>query len=249
MFSSDIYGYKKEEVDKFIDSLKTEHEKALMEEKLKVLDAERKVLEIKNKAQEIENREKNILNVLETYRKAQNEGNRNIDILRGEQLKMVYNHLQAFLVELNNKCPGVLLNNSYKKLVNEIEIILASTQEKVDEVVETGTTNDPMRLLLSKMQGKKVQDTLPKEVKEVKIERTDSKERTSLIKPVTEMQLNEDDKYDNLVDKFLNSKPEEPLVRKPVNSGFDLKEAVNPTEDLSEIMKAFDFYSNGDNEG
>ena len=30
---------------------------------------------------------------------------------------------------------------------------------------------------------------------------------------------------------------------KPNDSGFDLKEAVNPTEDLDDIMKAFDFYN------
>ena len=31
----------------------------------------------------------------------------------------------------------------------------------------------------------------------------------------------------------------------PNESGFDLKEAVNPKDDLSEIMKAFDFYPDG----
>ena len=64
MFSSEIYGYNKNEVDKFISNLKAEHEKALMEEKLKVLEAEKKVLETKNKAQEIENRSKNIFSLL-----------------------------------------------------------------------------------------------------------------------------------------------------------------------------------------
>ena len=29
----------------------------------------------------------------------------------------------------------------------------------------------------------------------------------------------------------------------PNESGFDLKEAVNPKDDLEEIMKAFDFYN------
>ena len=59
-----------------------------MEEKLKVLEAEKKVLETKNKAQEIENRSKNIFSLLESYKKAQAEGSRNIDVLRGEQLRM-----------------------------------------------------------------------------------------------------------------------------------------------------------------
>ena len=249
MFSSDIYGYNKSEVDKFISNFKAEHEKALMEEKLKVLEAERKVLEVKNKAQEIENREKNILSVLESYRKAQAEGSRNIDVLRGEQLRVVYSHLQAFLVELNNKCPGVLVNSSYKKLIMEIETILASTQAKKDEIISTGTENDPMRVLLSKMQGKKVQET----PREIKIERNNLKEvkekereHASLIKPVVDMQLNEEDNFDTLVDKFLNTQPpeEQPKSLKIQSTGFDLKEAINPKEDLSEIMKAFDFYSN-----
>ncbi len=251
MFSSDIYGYNKVEVDKFISNFKAEHEKALMEEKLKVLEAERKVLEVKNKAQEIENREKNILSVLESYRKAQAEGSRNIDVLRGEQLRVVYSHLQAFLVELNNKCPGVLVNSSYKKLIMEIETILASTQAKKDEIISTGTENDPMRILLSKMQGKKVQEA-PKEIKiergSLKDNKEPMREHTSLIKPVVDMQLNEDDNFDNLVDKFLNTQPPEqqPKSLKIQSNGFDLKEAINPKEDLSEIMKAFDFYSNNE---
>ena len=29
----------------------------------------------------------------------------------------------------------------------------------------------------------------------------------------------------------------------PNETGFDLKEAINPKEDLDEIMKAFDFYN------
>ena len=57
------------------------------------------------------------------------------------------------------------------------------------------------------------------------------------------------DKFENLVDKFLITKPEEiePRSMKIQSSGFDLKEAINPKDDLSEIMKAFDFY-NDDNQ-
>ena len=225
MFSSEIYGYNKEEVDKYIDSLKSLHEKSIMEEKLKVLESERKMLEIKKRTQEIENREKNILEVLNTYRRAQAEGNKNIEELRNEQLRMVYVHLQTFMRELNNKYPGVLLNSNYKKLITEIETILSSTQSKNDEMFETGTENDPMRVLLSKMQGKKVQES----PKEIRIERSDSRDRTSLIKPVTQMELTKDDKYDNLVDKFLDSAPpeEQPKSLKIQSSGFDIKEAIN----------------------
>lgn len=244
MFSSDLYGYNKNEVDEYITKLKADNEKALMEEKLKVLESERKLLDIKNKTQEIEQREQNILSMLENYRKAQTEGNRNIEVLRGEQLRMVYVHLQSFLQELNVKCPGILVNNSYKRLVNDIETILSSTDAKKSESVAREKETDPMRILLNKMQEKKIQEN----PREVRIERNVDRERPSQIKPVTDMKLEKDDKYDTLVEKFLNSKPpeEQPKSMKIQSSGFDLKEAINPKEDLSEIMKAFDFYSSDD---
>ena len=118
--------------------------------------------------------------------------------------------------------------------------MLAKNDAKRDEIIEIGTENDPMRLLLLKMQDKK---TLASP-KEVKVER--AVERPSQIKPVCEMELNEGDKYDSLVDKFLSTRPDEPRVNTIQSSGFDLKEAVSPTQDLSEIMKAFDFYNPDD---
>lgn len=247
MFSSEIYGYNKKEVDDYIANLKSDHERVLMQEKLKILEAEKKILDIKKKTQDIENREQTILNVLESYKKAQAEGTRNIEVLRAEQLRMVYLHLQNFLQDLNTKVPGVLLNSNYRKLISNIEAILENSDVKKEEFVGAGTESDSMRILLSKMQEKKTQES----PKEVRIERNSYiKDKPSQIKPVTEMKLDENDNYDNLVDKFLNSQPPEqqPKSLKIQSSGFDLKEAINPKQDLSEIMKAFDFYSDDDEE-
>ena len=247
MFSSEVYGYNKKEVDEYISRLKAEHERALMQEKLKILEAEKKILDIKKRTQEIETREQTILNVLESYKKAQAEGTRNIEALRGEQLRMIYLHLQSFLQDLNTKVPGVLLNNNYRKLISEIETILDKTESKKEEFVGAGTESDSMRILLSKMQGKRTQEA----PKEVKVERNPYiNNKSSQIKPVTEMELDDNDNYDNLVDKFLNSQPPEiqPKSLKIQSTGFDLKEAINPKQDLSEIMKAFDFYSDGEEE-
>ena len=58
--------------------------------------------------------------------------------------------------------------------------------------------------------------------------------------------------YENLVDKFLDSDEKVPdtfarILNVPdyaKNQGaFDLNEAINPKEDLEEIMKSFDFYN------
>ncbi len=241
MFSTDFNGYNKKEVDAYIANLKADYEKTLMEERLKVLDGERKILEMKRRAQEIDAKEKNIATMLESFKKYQEDGNRNIEVLRAEQLRMVYQQIVDFLEKLNERDPGLLLNSGYKKLLAEIRVIIDSNESKQQQNIETGTENDPMRLLLSKMQGRRVQDN----PREVKIERID---RTPFIKPVTQMQLNENDNYDNLVDKFLDTKPpeEQPRAMKIQSSGFDLKEAINPKDDLSEIMKAFDFYGGDD---
>ena len=247
MFSYEFNGYNKKEVDSFISSLKAEHERKTMEERLKVLEAERKMLDMKNRSIELEKRQNKIISALETYKKTQAEGKRNIEVLRGEQLKVIYLHLQSLLENLKRKYPSIIQDSNYKTLSRDIETILKSTEEKKNEIISARNENDPMRMLLNKMQEKKVDKP-----REVQIERTnfDKIERSSSqIKPVTDMQLDDDDDYDNLVDKFLNTAPieEEKEPIKLQSSGFDINEAINPTQDLSEIMKAFDFYTGDDN--
>ena len=70
------------------------------------------------------------------------------------------------------------------------------------------------------------------------------------IKPISKLKIDGDEDYENLVDKFLTSDDEEYstnayskiLLEKQKNDGFDLREAVTPTENLDEIMKSFSFY-------
>lgn len=246
MFSTEFNGYNKQEVDNQIASLKAQHEKALMEERLKVLEAEKNMLALKNKYVEMERREQKLIAIIKGVKKLQIEGNRNIDVLRGEQLRVIYSRMQSFLQDLIDRYPSIALNSSYKKLIADIESVIDKTNAKKDEIVSTGTENDPMRILLSKMQEKKVQDS----PREVRIERVDRVyDKPSQIKPVTSMTLEENDNYDNLVDKFLNTQPEEQQEKtvKFQSNGFDLKEAINPKDDLEEIMKAFEFYSKDDN--
>jgi cell division septum initiation protein DivIVA len=89
------------------------------------------------------------------------------------------------------------------------------------------------------------------------------------IKPITNLTLTREDEYDNLVDKYLsvnniesesfaNNAYAKQLTKKkkknalgypePNETGFDLKKALNPTEELSEIMKAFDFFDDANDE-
>ena len=244
MFSNEFNGYNKKEVENFISSFKAEYEKKLMEERLKVLEAERKMLEMKNKSIDIDRKQNKIMDALASYKKMQAEGSRNIEVLLGQQLKVIYVHLQNLLDSLEDKYPEIIYDKNFKTITKDMESILEKTQSrKNNELIGAGTENDSMRILLSKMQEKKVDKP-----REVQIERVsfDKTERgPSQIRPVCDMQLDEDDDYTNLVDKFLNTAPEEEIKEhiQIQSSGFDLKEAINPKQDLSEIMKAFDFYS------
>ena len=84
-------------------------------------------------------------------------------------------------------------------------------------------------------------------------------DKAPLIKPIYEGDNMGKGEFENLADKFL-SEDSEPnnayanIITSKVRavpdvneSGFDLKEAINPKEDLDEIMQAFDFYHGDDN--
>lgn len=210
MFSIEINGYNKNEVDTFIQKMKTSYEAKLMEEKLKVLDSEKRLLDLKNERVEIENKEKNIMNalsVIEKAKKFQEEGSKNFN-------KLIMDKLELLLRELNLRFPQLRRDQNFEDLMSEFTKMMQSYKNNMDTMSDITrpiySENDSMRLLLNKMQDyKKVQEP-PKEV------------------------------HISTVPKTLKDYPVS-------ESGFSFEEALNPTENLEEIMKAFDFY-NQDNE-
>lgn len=209
MFSQEFNGYKKSEVDAFIQRMRASYEARLMEEKLKALDSEKKVLDLKNERNEIENKERNImtaLNVIEKAKHFQEDGAKNF-------YKLLMQKVELLLTELDLKFPQLKKDKDYNDLMDEIFEMLDSYKSQLDKPTDIThpiySENDSMRMLLNKMQDyKKVQES-PKEV------------RIVINKKVPDV----------------HTVPDE-------ESGFDFDEALHPTEDLAEIMKAFDFYNN-----
>ncbi len=238
MFNTEINGYNKREVEEFIAKLKAEYEAKVMEEKLKVLESEKKLLDYKS----IETREKNIMSALDMFRKYEDEGKRNLTELKVRQLRMVYGQIEIMFQELSIEYPGIDKNSSLRKISDDINKIIEQFEasERAGLTNPIKTENDSMRMLLNKMQSYRSGQENPREVR---IDRVGEK---NMIRPVTDMTLEENDNYSNLVDKFLDTKPKEEPKRSFQSSGFDLKEAINPKDDLTEIMKAFDFYSGDD---
>ena len=210
MFQQEVYGYNKEEVDKYIQSMRSSYESKLMVEKLKVLEAERKLLESKNERNQIESKEKNIinaLNVIEKQKKFQEEGSKKIYAL-------VVSKLEVLINELELKFPQFKRDKSYSNILEEFSNIVESFKKEVgtpNVVRQVNSENDSMRALLNKMQEYRKTKDAPKEV------RIETKKKKDVFVPA--QQIPDGD------------------------SGFSFEEALNPTEDLEEIMKAFDFYN------
>ena len=79
--------------------------------------------------------------------------------------------------------------------------------------------------------------------------------KKDMIRPISNTVINKGEKYENIVDKFLceddgdlkDNAYSKVFLAKEKNDGFDLKEAVNPTENLEDIMKSFSFYNDDEN--
>lgn len=242
MFSTEFNGYNKEEVDKYIARLKAEHEASLMEERLKVLASEKKIMELKKKSSEIETKEKSIMSALDAFKRFQDEGNNNIKTLHYEQMKMINDEIHSLFKEISVQFPGIQTLDTFKGIFGDLERILDQAQTPTRITSLTQTDNDSMRILLTKMQGHRREQESPKEVRIVRVE---DLPRRNQIRPIYDGKVEDGEDYQTLADKFLSTKPDEENHRsiKQQDSGFDLKEAINPKDDLAEIMKAFDFFN------
>ena len=206
MFSEEFNGYKKSEVQNFINRMKASYEAKLMEEKLKVLDAEKKVLDITNERIKLENKEKNIMNTLNIIEKAQQfqeEGSKNIYKLIKGKLEILIQELEIKFPQLKKDQTFVRNLNEFKKILNSLE----NNQKQISVNNPINSENDSMRILLNRMQEYKKSNpaTAPKE-----------------------LHITTNKAPQHIPDG---------------ESGFSFEEALNPTQNLEDIMKAFDFYN------
>ena len=261
MFKTEKNGYSKSEVDSYIKKIVTDHDREIMDYKMKNLELEKKILEErpdKNSANEFAEA---LTNAMEKAKQIETSW-RNIYKLKIQQLDLLYNRFQTLFTEALEKYPQLENIGNIKNVIDEFKsAVKLAMQEDFDTEITAPvqTDNDTIRRLLSKMAnyGKEQDD-----IKVVKVKRRrnikDGKkdiyfEEKSNIKPIADVELAQNENYDSPLEKFLQEESQEHSYDKflsknpnnslePNESGFDLKEAVNPTEDLEEIMKAFNFY-------
>lgn len=272
-FSTAKNGYNKDEVLNFVQEL----EQKLEEKSQQIYMLEQELENYRANVEEINKKGENIsiaLTAAVEKAKQIEKSSYNVYSLKIQELEILYARWEKVLNELVDKYPNLDEIDNVKRLMKEFKNSIKSSLKEdfrfinVQNVVTPAT--DPMRALLSKMNSyldkqiesnkkvktsKRVRKQLPKDMK-TKQSELNKLEEKSMIKPIYNSKIEDGEKYDSLVDKFLteNAIPDSAYANKIASkvtvmpgiseSGFDLKEAVNPKDDLEEIMKSFDFFKN-----
>ena len=264
-FASERNGYKKQEVDTYIESL----QKELLQWKNRCLKAESDYFSIKEKQEEIRVNGENIAIALTAAIEKAKQievSSKNVYKLKIQQISILYDRWEMLLNEMINKYPDLEDSHNIKTMLNDfkksIENVLRQDIQNDNSAISSD--NDTMRILLAKMSNYSAET---KEPKVKKIERKpvsrDLKngqtelnriEEKSMIKPISSLELDKNENFETLADKFLTQEDDSSIkytnflsknsdgCRDSNENGFDLREAVNPKENLDEIMKSFDFF-------
>ena len=262
-------SYNKKEVDEYVSSL-NQRIKSLEAANQRL---ESELREFKNKEKEIADKGKSIsLALTAAVEKAKQieKSSNNVYKLKIQQIGLLYSKWEKLLNEIIDQYPQVEQVENVKQLLHDFKESIKSTLKEDFQLTSitspVQTDNDTIRLLLGKLTSyskdaeepkktvKVERKQLPKDMKNSQTELSRIEDKAPLIKPIYNSTL-ENSKYENLADKFLqddtdtNSAYANIITSKTravpeVNeSGFDLKEAINPKEDLDDIMKAFDFFN------
>lgn len=226
-FSLERKGYNRQEVDSYIEAIVTDYEMRLSEQKNRIFSLKDE-LEKKSTMPSDKDLMSSLLTAVERAKVIENSS-KNIYELENKKLLLIYSKMEKILQDesmYNDE-------NARKNLLKLIQDSRASLENSIVEHqknIESVTSTDPIKKLLTKMTRGRV-------------ENKDLRPKTSLEKSDYNRYLLEDNvrpngsNFENIMFNVKNEKKEEA-------DHFDLKEAVNPKEDLEEIMKAFDFYNN-----
>lgn len=253
-------GFNKEEVIAFID----EKDEEISSLKKQIVDMNRELENYRSRDKALKEKEQNIsIALTASVEKAKQieQSSANVYKLKIEQLEILYSRWEKVLNEIVDKYPALDETDNVKKLLSEFK---AAIKSNLNEDFRFNTTKgmdvlskDPMRALLNKLNSslsnqldnskiirtdKRPRKPIPKDMQNKQSELSRLTEKSEMIKPVYENKYKEKNNAASVIDKFLTDKKENNGDIQVEPSGFDFKEALNPKEDLDEIMKSFDFF-------
>jgi len=255
-------GYSQLEVDNYISRLKNDYETKLSEQK-------DRIFYLKDQLDKITNSSDNelmtsLVSAVEHAKLIENSS-RNIYELETKRLQLLYSRMEE---KLDSSGP-----ENYSRLKRDLLTLIEDCKKSLNhnltmqkQNLSAINTEDPVRRLLSKMimmkkaEKEPSEDAPKKEVFKEEKPKNQKQEKPQQPQPKKVEKTNEfseflkDDveevgnNFENIMFKNNDKKPKSVITADlyyptPNESGFDLKEAVNPKDDLEEIMKAFDFYN------
>ena len=255
-FETEKHGYNKSQVDRYIANLNISSSQVQEEQKARIknLVSENESLKIKLGA--YKNKEdlisKALIDAMARAKKIE-ENSSKIYELEIQKLRLLYNKYKTLLDNLieSNACLEVVdsVTKYAKNFKQGINKVLSSQNERVHI---TQNADAKMRELLTRMNNvvtDRENSFVVSAGAQVQAESVSEAQHQSNIKPICNINLEKSDNFENLVDKFLdldeggseeNAFANELLNKEKKTNGFDLKQAINPTESLEDIMKDFD---------
>jgi len=253
-------GYDVEQVDNFINKLTLKYEEKLSEQKDRVFSLKNELAVINERLENYRDKDKQISQALifavEKAEQIESKASKLYD-LEVKRLRLLYSQWQEMIKKL-----------ATQNLSKDITIDLASFTQTITEVLEQNArfdgnmirkdlhknSNNYIRNLLNKMDyaiNSKPKTQVAKNTLENLSSETE-KENARMIDLSGKLNRIKVKGKGNMAENYLNSEEETPSIfsrtitrkraPKKQESGFDLEDALNPKEDLDEIMKAFDFF-------
>ena len=252
-------GYDVEQVDNFINKLTLRYEEKLSEQKDRVFSLKNELAVLNERLDSYRDKDKQISQALvyavEKAEQVENSASKLYD-LEIKRLRLLYRQWQELMGKLD-------MTNVSKKFVSEVASFTQTLNDVLQQNARIGgnmirkdlhkNSNNYIKNLLNKMDyainnkpktaNKTVLNNMSAETEKENSRRIDLSGKLDRIKVkgsgnMAENYLNSDEEESSAFARTITRKRQP----KKEESGFDLEDALNPKEDLDEIMKAFDFF-------
>lgn len=262
-FDVDKKGYDIEQVDNYINALSIKYEEKLKEQKDRLFTMRNELNMMKDRLEVFQNKDKQISQALifavEKAGQIENSARKLYD-LEIKRINILYDHWKVIIAEVERLYGKNINNQNLNELIADFKRGLDSVMEQNNTIAKSNikqelksNSDNYIKNLLNKMDYV-INNKAKKKVEQSKKKTDDivnDNERPNIGNRLKKISSQLEGKS---ADKYLNDEKEleksayasnfmkKSKYPKPNESGFDLEDALNPKEDLEEIMKAFDFF-------
>lgn len=261
-FDIEKKGYDIEQVENYINTLSVKYEEKLAEQKDRVFTMRNELEVLKNRLEAYQNKDKQISQALyyavEKAGQIENSARKLYD-LEIKRVNILYERWGIIIEELEKSYGRENLSDNIIKMLDDFKNGLNSVMAQNNNIANSNikqelkeNSDNYIKNLLNKMDyvinDKPKKKSEPKENKKKDDEKSNIGSRLKILSSKldgksAENYLNDEKELETSAysKNFFNIK------HAKNDSGFNLEEALNPKEDLEEIMKAFDFFNTDEN--